>query len=99
MADQLGRPLGSIGPITPDMACYQRMRSVIAVHPLTGESLWTRSDTEPGSDIFGDDEMLFIVASQQRRRPGRASARRLRTGPAQGSRLRRSVCSRWDDAS
>ncbi|HVU86931.1 MAG TPA: PQQ-binding-like beta-propeller repeat protein [Pirellulales bacterium] len=62
VADQLGRPLGSIGPITPELACYQRMRSVIAVHPLTGESQWTRSDTEPGSDIFGDDEMLFIVA-------------------------------------
>ncbi len=62
VADQLGRPLGSLGPITPEMACYQRMRSVIAVRPLTGESLWTRNDTEPGSDIFGDDEMLFIVA-------------------------------------
>jgi outer membrane protein assembly factor BamB/tetratricopeptide (TPR) repeat protein len=62
VADQLGRPLGTIGPITPDLACYQRMRSVIAVNPLTGESQWTRGDTEPGSDIFGDDEMLFIVA-------------------------------------
>jgi outer membrane protein assembly factor BamB len=61
VADHLGRPLGGIGPVTSDMACYQRMRSVIAVRPLTGESLWVRSDTEPGSDLFGDDEMLFIV--------------------------------------
>jgi len=62
VADQLGRPLGSLGPVTSEMACYQRMRSVVAVRPLTGESLWTRNDTEPGSEIFGDGEMLFIVA-------------------------------------
>ena len=61
-ADQFGRPLGNIGPITPTIACYQRVRNVIAVHPLSGETLWTRSDAEPGSDVFGDDELLFIVA-------------------------------------
>jgi outer membrane protein assembly factor BamB/predicted negative regulator of RcsB-dependent stress response len=61
-ADQFGRPLGNIGPITTTLACYQRLRSVIAVHPLTGETLWTRGDTEPGSDVFGDDELLFVVS-------------------------------------
>jgi len=63
-ADALGRPIGNIGPITSDVACYQRMRNVVAVRPLTGETLWTRSDIEPGSDIFGDDELLFIVAPE-----------------------------------
>ncbi len=62
VADQLGRPIGNIGPMTPELACYQRMRSVVAVDPLTGETIWSRNDVEPGSDIFGDDEMLFIVA-------------------------------------
>jgi hypothetical protein len=60
-ADALGRPLGNIGPITAELACYQRQRNVTAVRSLTGEVLWTRADIQPGSDIFGDDEMLFVV--------------------------------------
>jgi len=59
--DQLGRPLGSMGPLTANMACFQRLRNVIVVHPISGETLWTRGNVEPGSDLFGDDEMLFIV--------------------------------------
>jgi len=59
--DQLGRPLGSMGPLTSTMACFQRLRNVMVVHPVTGEPLWTRGNVEPGSDMFGDDEMLFIV--------------------------------------
>ena len=34
---------------------------MIAVRSLTGETLWTRGDIQPGSEIFGDDEMLFVV--------------------------------------
>src|SRR5690349_23298798 len=29
--DQLGRPLGSMGPLTPNMACFQRLRNVVVV--------------------------------------------------------------------
>ncbi|HEY2840619.1 MAG TPA: PQQ-binding-like beta-propeller repeat protein [Pirellulales bacterium] len=60
--DQLGRPLGSMGPLTSNMACFQRLRNVVVLHPISGETLWTRGNVEPGSDLFGDDEMLFIVA-------------------------------------
>jgi len=60
-ADSLGRPIGSIGPITAELACYQRQRNVSAVRALSGETLWTRSDIQPGSEIFGDDDMLFVV--------------------------------------
>ncbi|MBI2825661.1 MAG: PQQ-binding-like beta-propeller repeat protein [Planctomycetia bacterium] len=61
-ADPTGRALGNIGPIHPELACYQRLRNVVAVRPLTGETLWTRSDVEPGSDLFGDEDMIFVVA-------------------------------------
>ncbi len=60
-ADSAGRPLGSLGPVTPERTYYQRLRSVTAVRTISGESLWVRSDTEPGSDIFGDDELIFIA--------------------------------------
>jgi outer membrane protein assembly factor BamB len=59
--DAFGRPVGSIGPVTTDSIVYQRQRQLLAVHPITGKTLWTRSGIQPGSDIFGDDELLFVT--------------------------------------
>lgn len=59
--DAYNRPIGTTGPLEPGFACFQRQRSVVAVDPLTGEVLWTRSGIQPGSDLFGDDERLFVT--------------------------------------
>jgi hypothetical protein len=59
--DAHGRPLGNTGPISGDFACYQRLRNLTVVDPLTGELLWVRSDVPAGSDLFGDQELLFAV--------------------------------------
>ncbi len=48
-ADALGRPIGNIGPITAEVACFQRQRNVHAVRPLTGETLWTRATFSPAA--------------------------------------------------
>lgn len=71
--DSRGRPIGSVGLATSELVCFQRMRNLLAVHPLTGKPLWTRFDTKPGSDIFGDDELLFVTE------PGSKDAVVLRT--------------------
>ena len=34
---------------------------MVAVDPISGETQWIRGDLEPGSDIFGDEELLFVV--------------------------------------
>lgn len=60
-ADPLGRPVGNTGPITADYVCFQRHRSVKAVSPLTGDTLWELRDISPGADILGDDELVFIA--------------------------------------
>lgn len=60
-ADAYGRPVGNTGPILADVVCFQRNRNLLAVDPLTGKTVWTRHGTAPGSDIFGDDELLFIT--------------------------------------
>ncbi|MBX3412093.1 MAG: PQQ-binding-like beta-propeller repeat protein [Pirellulales bacterium] len=62
IADSLGRPLGNLGPLTERYTCLQEGRKLVALEPVTGAVLWTRTDVEPGSDLFGDDEMLFVVA-------------------------------------
>lgn len=61
ITDNLGRPLGSAGTATPHYVCYQRARQVIAVDPLSGETLWQRSDLPAGSEIIGDRGLVFIT--------------------------------------
>jgi outer membrane protein assembly factor BamB len=59
--DVNGRPMGNTSPLASDFVCFQRLRNLIAADPLTGETLWTRQDIPSGSDLFGDDELLFVV--------------------------------------
>jgi outer membrane protein assembly factor BamB/predicted negative regulator of RcsB-dependent stress response len=59
--DAYMRPVGNTGPTTLDSVCFQRQRNLLAVDPLTGRALWTRSNVQPGSDIFGDEELLFVT--------------------------------------
>jgi outer membrane protein assembly factor BamB len=51
-----------VGPITNDYVCFQRLRNLVAVDPRNGQVLWTRSDVPPGSDVFGDEEYVFVLA-------------------------------------
>ncbi|HEX7448902.1 MAG TPA: PQQ-binding-like beta-propeller repeat protein, partial [Pirellulales bacterium] len=59
--DANGRPVGNTSPITSELICFQRMRELMAVDPLTGETVWTRHDVPSGCELFGDDELLFAV--------------------------------------
>ncbi|HEY5315275.1 MAG TPA: PQQ-binding-like beta-propeller repeat protein, partial [Pirellulales bacterium] len=65
--DNTRRLMGNTGPLTDGLACFLRQRSLVAVDPLSGHVLWTRSGIQPGSDVIGDDELLFVTApgSQQ----------------------------------
>ena len=59
--DLHGRPIGNTGPVGDDFACFQRLRNLAVVDPLTGDALWTRSDVPAGSEAFGDASLLFVV--------------------------------------
>jgi outer membrane protein assembly factor BamB len=54
-----------LGPVTEKFVCFQRMRHLTAVDPLTGQTLWVRNDVPPGSDLFGDHEYVFAVPPRQ----------------------------------
>ena len=43
------------------MSCFQRFRSLVAVDPRNGETLWVRQDMPSNSDVFGDDEYVFVL--------------------------------------
>lgn len=59
--DAFGRRLGSIGPVTSDSVCFQRLHDVHCVEPLTGKTLWIRKNVGLGNDLFGDGELLFVA--------------------------------------
>ena len=59
--DNNGRPMGNTSPMSSDFIAFQRMRNLIAADPLSGETLWTRQDIPSGSELFGDEELLFVV--------------------------------------
>ncbi len=71
--DAYGFPAPKLGPVTGRMICFQRMRTLTAADPLTGQTLWVRHDMRLGSDLFGDDDMIFVVP------PDAAEAQVLRT--------------------
>ena len=70
---QLNDRSSLIGPITNRYVCFQRFRNLIAVDPASGSPLWIRQNVTPGSDLFGDDQYLFVVS------PDREDALLLRT--------------------
>ncbi len=44
-----------------DAVCFQQERKLVAVDPLSGKELWSRADVRGDSDLFGDDEMIFVT--------------------------------------
>lgn len=62
VSDGFGRAVGVLGPLNSSCFCFQRGRELIAVDSRTGDILWTRGETEPASEIFGDNELIFVVA-------------------------------------
>jgi len=59
--DQQNRLLGVAAPLGETGICFQRQRDLVCVDPLTGDEQWVRTGTPPGSDMFGDEELLFVV--------------------------------------
>ena len=53
------------GAISSRCVCFQRLRNLVAVDPLTGELLWVRHDIPQGSEVFGDDQYIFVLEPPQ----------------------------------
>lgn len=61
VSDGFGRPAGALGQLTDNYCCLQRGRELVAIDPRSGDTLWMRGDVEPASEIFGDDQFVFVV--------------------------------------
>jgi len=41
--------------------CFQQFRDLVAVDPISGETLWVHQDLPLGCELFGDDEYVFAL--------------------------------------
>jgi outer membrane protein assembly factor BamB len=55
------RPIGGIWPVGYELVCLQRGNKLVGIDVFSGHVLWTRHDIAPASEIFGDEEFLFVV--------------------------------------
>ena len=69
--------LGRIGPLEGAAVCLQMRDALMAVDPVNGRVLWTRSDVNSSSRLFGDDQHVFVVEMSENGKP--ASTRVFRT--------------------
>lgn len=55
--------IGQIGPLQPFGVCFQRGQTIVCMDPLHADSnpLWTRTNVPEGAELFGDQELLFVV--------------------------------------
>jgi outer membrane protein assembly factor BamB len=53
--------LGQCGPAAPSYVCLQTREGLLALDPITGETLWTRTDVRPRGQVFGDDQHVYLV--------------------------------------
>jgi outer membrane protein assembly factor BamB len=53
--------LGQTGSLEGTVICLQTREALLAIDPLTGRTLWTRSDVSPRSHVFSDAERVYVV--------------------------------------
>jgi hypothetical protein len=56
-----GAALGSLGPVTPRGVVFQDDDELKCVDPISGVTLWSRTDIPSGCELFGDDELVFAA--------------------------------------
>ncbi len=53
--------LGRISPLEGAAVCLQMRDGLVAIDPISGRVLWTRTDVFASSVLFGDDQHVFVV--------------------------------------
>jgi hypothetical protein len=62
--NQFNEQVGTIGPVTRRHVILLNGHKLMALEPLTGKPLWMREGVAPGTELFGDDELLYAVPPQ-----------------------------------
>ncbi len=74
--------LGQIGPVGASFVCLRTQDGLVAVDPVRGQELWTRADVSPQTQLFGDDELVYLAEVRADGTVGTTRAVRGRDGAA-----------------
>jgi hypothetical protein len=80
--DGAQRKIGRAGPIQPGYVCLQLPEGLTAIDPISGRTLWVRSDISQRSTMFGDDQMVYVVEMNEQNNPASTKALRAQDGAA-----------------
>jgi hypothetical protein len=47
--------------VSASYACLQTREGLVVVEPVSGRTLWTRSDVSAKCNLFGDDDYIYVV--------------------------------------
>jgi outer membrane protein assembly factor BamB len=53
--------IGQTGPVEGSYVCLLSRDGLLAVDPIRGSILWSKSDISPRSHVFGDEEHVYVV--------------------------------------
>jgi len=62
--DGFDQKLGQVGPAGPTYVCLHTHDGLIALDPVRGTTLWTKSDVPKRAQIFGDDEHVYWIETR-----------------------------------
>jgi outer membrane protein assembly factor BamB len=62
LEDSTSKPVALVGPVMNRTGvCFQRVRTLTCLDPISGKPAWTRQDLDQSSDLFGDEQFMFSV--------------------------------------
>jgi outer membrane protein assembly factor BamB len=72
--------LGQIGPVTSTYVCLYTPDGLVALDPVRGNVLWTKTDVTPQTRIFGDEQNVYFIEARDSNNFGVGRAIRGRDG-------------------
>lgn len=61
-----GGMVATLGPATTHGVVFQDQQQLRSADPLSGETLWSRSDVPSGCELFGDDEFVLAADPEEK---------------------------------
>jgi outer membrane protein assembly factor BamB len=74
------RKIGMVGNLEASHICIQTQKGLVAIDPIKGTELWTKSDVPARTQIFGDDQHVYLIEVRGGRVVGNARCLRASDG-------------------
>src|SRR5262249_16910229 len=80
--DGYTQKIGQVGPVQPSYVCLQTNQGLVALDPLKGTVLWSKTDVPMRTQIFGDDRHVYLIEVRDNGKASEGRALRAHDGVA-----------------